>query len=150
MTAIFQREYQPSATTDVNIQRQTIAKLLAAQIKQAKAKKSKKDAKDEDAVMEDLIKNPTITVAEAKRERKREKDREKEKEAKASLEAHEKSVAKAKARLKTLKLSEVTKPLSKELKEKMLIMAVNRILQAEKLAVFGGVAHIRFVKLNLT
>ncbi|XP_033334950.2 symplekin scaffold protein isoform X4 [Megalopta genalis] len=142
MTTIFQREYQPTSTTDINVQRQTIAKLLAVQIKQAKAKR-KKEAKDEDAVMEDLIKNPTISVAEAKRERKREKDREKEKEAKASLEAHEKSLAKARNRLKALKLSEITKPLSKEVKEKMLLMAVNRILSSEKTAVFGGVAAIR-------
>ncbi|EFN68192.1 Symplekin [Camponotus floridanus] len=143
MTTIFQREYQPTATTDINIQRQTIAKLLAAQIKQTKAKKHKKDTKEEDAVMEDLIKNPTISVAEAKRERKREKDREKEKEAKASLEAHEKSLAKARNRLKALKLTEVTKPLSKETKERMLLMAVNRILLSEKTAVLGGVAAIR-------
>ncbi|KAH0952402.1 hypothetical protein HN011_010265 [Eciton burchellii] len=143
MTTIFQREYQPSATTDINIQRQTIAKLLAMQIKQTKAKKNKKDAKDEDAVMEDLIKNPTISVAEAKRERKREKDREKEKEAKASLEAHEKSLVKARNRLKALKLGEVTKPLSKEIKERMLLMAVNRILLSEKTAVLGGVSSVR-------
>lgn len=143
MTTIFQREYQPTATTDINIQRQTIAKLLAGQIKQTKAKKNKKDAKDEDAVMEDLIKNPTISVAEAKRERKREKDREKEKEAKASLEAHEKSLAKARNRLKALKLSEVTKPLPKDVKERILLMAVNRILRSEKTAVFGGVAAVR-------
>ncbi|XP_018355047.1 PREDICTED: symplekin [Trachymyrmex septentrionalis] len=142
MTTIFQREYQPTATTDINIQRQTIAKLLATQIKQAKAKKNKRD-KEEDAVMEDLIKNPTISVAEAKRERKREKDREKEKEAKASLEAHEKSLAKARNRMKALKLVEVTKPLPKEIKERMLLMAVNRILLSEKIAVFGGVATVR-------
>lgn len=145
MTTIFQREYQPTATTDINIQRQTIAKLLAAQIKQTRAKKSKKD-KEEDAVMEDLIKNPTISVAEAKRERKREKDREKEKEAKASLEAHEKSLAKARSRLKALKLAEVTKPLPKEIKEQMLLMAVNRILLSEKTAVLGGVAAVRYNK----
>lgn len=138
MTTIFQREYQPTSTTDINIQRQTIGKLLAAQIKQTKAKK-KKDAKEEDVVMEDLIKNPTISVAEAKRERKREKDREKEKEAKASLEA----LAKTRNRLKALKLAEITKPLSKEIKERMLLMAVNRILLSEKTAVLGGVAAVR-------
>lgn len=143
MTSIFQREYQPTATTDIIIQRQTIAKLLATQIKQAKAKKNKKDTKDEDAVMEDLIKNPSISVAEAKRERKREKDREKEKEAKASLEAHEKTLAKARSRLKALKLAEVTKPLSREVKQKMLLMAVQRILNAEKIAVLGGVSAVR-------
>ncbi|XP_008544685.1 symplekin [Microplitis demolitor] len=140
MTAIFAREYQPSVSPDLLDQRQAIAKLLAAQIKQAKAKKIKKD-KDDDAVMEDLIKNPTISVAEAKRERKREKDREKEKEAKAVLEA-EKTLAK-RARIKVLKLAEVTKPLSRDTKEKMLLMAVNRILRAEKSAIFGGVATVR-------
>lgn len=143
MSVIFQREYIPTATTDINVQRQTIAKLLSAQIKQAKSKKVKRETKDDDAVMEDLIKNPTITVAEAKRERKREKDREKEKEAKASLEAHEKSMKMAKSRLKTLKLSEITKPLPREAKEKMLLMAVGRILGAEKVAVLGGVAPVR-------
>ena len=116
---------------------------MASQIKQAKAKKTKKDTKDDDAIMDDLIQNPTITVAEAKRERKREKDREKEKEAKASLEAHEKSLVKARNRLKALKLSEITKPLPKETKEKMLLMSVNRILRAEKSAVQGGVAAVR-------
>ncbi|XP_015610116.1 symplekin [Cephus cinctus] len=143
MTTVFQREYQPSSSADTSVQRQTIAKLLAAQIKQSKTKKMKKETKEEDAVMEDLVKNPSITVAEAKRERKREKDREKEKEAKASIEAHEKSLVKARNRLKALKLSEVTKPLSKEIREKMLLMAVNRILQAEKIAVHGGVAPVR-------
>ncbi|XP_043283816.1 symplekin [Venturia canescens] len=143
MTSIFAREYQPTATADINVQRQIISKLLAAQIKQAKAKKTKKDAKEDDALMEDLIQNPSITVAEAKRERKREKDREKEKEAKASLEAHEKSLVKARNRLKALKLSEITKPLARETKEKMLLMAVNRILRAEKSAVYGGVAMVR-------
>lgn len=96
--------------------------------------------------MEDLIKNPSISVAEAKRERKREKEREKEKEAKASLEAHEKSLAKARSRLKALKLAEVTKPLPKETKERMLLMAVNRVLLAEKTAVLGGVSSIRYKK----
>lgn len=142
MTSIFQREYQPSSTSDTNIQRQTVAKLLAAQIKQAKAKKTKKDIKDDDAVMEDLIKNPTISVAEAKRERKREKDREKEKEAKATLEA-EKTLTKSRNRQKVLKLAEITKPMSKEMKEKMFLMAINRILNAEKSAIQGGVASVR-------
>ncbi|KAK0080766.1 hypothetical protein PV325_013355 [Microctonus aethiopoides] len=143
MTAIFQREYQPTVTSDNGVQRQAIAKLLSAQIKQAKANKMKKDIKEEDAVMEDLIKNPTITVAEAKRERKREKDREKEKEAKASLEAHEKTLAKARGRAKVLKLSEVTKPLPKDVKDKMLLMGVNRILKAERSCVFGGAMTAR-------
>jgi symplekin len=143
MTSIFQREYQPTATTDITKQRHVIGKLLAIQIKQAKAKKTKCDSKEVDIVMEDLIKNPSITVAEVKRERKREKDREKEQQAKASLEAHEKSLAKARSRLKSLKLSEVTKPLLKDARDKMLLMAVNRILATEKSGILGGVSNIR-------
>ncbi|XP_011496365.1 PREDICTED: symplekin [Ceratosolen solmsi marchali] len=143
MTSIFQREYQPTATTDITKQRQVIGKLLAVQIKQAKAKKIKSDSKEVDIVMEDLIKNPSITVAEVKRERKREKDREKEQQAKASLEAHEKSLAKARSRLKSLKLSEVTKPLLKDARDKMLLMAVNRILATEKSGILGGVSNTR-------
>lgn len=144
MTSVFQREYQPTATTDVSKQRQVVAKLLAEQIKQAKTKKSKSNSKEVDnTLMEDLIKNPTITVAEVKRERKREKDREKEQQAKASLEAHEKSLAKARSRLKSLKLSEVTKPMLKDTRDRMLLMAVNRILATEKSVIFGGVANVR-------
>ncbi|KAF7997379.1 hypothetical protein HCN44_005656 [Aphidius gifuensis] len=147
MTTIFQREYQPPGTSDINIQRQTVAKLLSAQIKQAIAKKFKKDIKDDDAVMEDLIKNPTITVAEAKRERKREKDREKEKEAKATLEA-EKTMNKSRARVKALKPIEVARPLTNDLKEKMFFMAINRILNAEKSAINSGAGGIRIKLLS--
>lgn len=139
------REYQPTSTTDITVQRQVVAKLLANQIKQAKAKKSKPDSKDErlEIVMEDLIKNPSISVAEVRKERKREKDREKELQAKAAIEAHEKSVAKQRSRVKALKLSEVTKPLTKDVRDKMLLMAVGRILGTEKSVIIGGVSNVR-------
>lgn len=147
MTTIFQREYQPPGTSDTNIQKQTVAKLLSIQIKQAVAKKFKKDIKDDDAVMEDLIKNPTITVAEAKRERKREKDREKEKEAKATLEA-EKTINKTRIRIKPLKPIEIARPLTNDMKEKMFLMAINRILNAEKSAINSGAGIIRIKLLS--
>lgn len=140
---VFLREYQPTATTDVVIQKQVISKLLASQIKLAKAKKNKKDAKDDEIVMEELIKNPSISVAEVKREKKREKDREKEREAKASLEAHEK-LTKSRTKTKALKLNEITKAMPKDPKEKMMLMAVNRILVTEKSAAVGGVMSTRY------
>lgn len=143
MTSTFQREYQPTSTTDITKQRQVISKLLAVQIKQAIAKKAKPDSKEVDIVMEDLIKNPTISVADVKRERKLQKDREKEQQAKASLEAHEKSLAKARSRLKSLKLPEVTKPLLRDTRDRILLMSVNRILATEKSVILGGVANIR-------
>ncbi|XP_058793524.1 symplekin [Phymastichus coffea] len=141
----FMREYQPTSTTDITVQRRVVAKLLANQIKLTKAKKSKPDTKDErlETVMEDLIKNPSISVAEVRKERKREKDREKELQAKAALEAHEKSLAKARSRVKALKLSEVTKPLTNNIRDKMLLMAVDRILGTEKSVIIGGVSNIR-------
>ncbi|XP_014208073.1 symplekin [Copidosoma floridanum] len=145
MTSVFQREYQPTATTDLNTQRMVIGKLLAAQIKQAREKKTKTSSKEDklDMVMEDLIKNPTITVAEVKRERKREKDREKEQLAKASLEAHEKAKAATRTRVKSLKLAEVTKPLLKDTRDRMLLMCVRRMLASEKSTRIGGVTKTR-------
>ncbi|XP_014229710.1 symplekin [Trichogramma pretiosum] len=144
MTKIFHNEYQPTATTDITKQRQVVAKLLASQIKQARSRKMKSDSKeDKTELMEDLIKNPSISVAEVKSQRKLAKDREKEQQAKMALETHEKSLAKARSRLKSLKLSEVTKPMAKEARDKMLLMAVNRILATEKSVILGGVANVR-------
>lgn len=51
-------------------------------------------------------------------------------------------IPKLKQRVKTLKLQEITKPLSKQLKEKFLIDAVKRILRAEKACFNGGVSQI--------
>lgn len=49
-----------------------------------------------------------------------------------------------KPRIKTLKLSEITRPVNIELREKLLISSVQRLLQAEKAASKVGVAHVRY------
>lgn len=46
-------------------------------------------------------------------------------------------------RIKTLKLSEITKPLEKETATRMMAAVVKRILQAEKVANMGGAAKTR-------
>lgn len=48
-----------------------------------------------------------------------------------------------KQRIKTLKLSEITKPLENEMMIKMMAGAVQRILKAERDAAIGGVTAVR-------
>lgn len=53
------------------------------------------------------------------------------------------SVPKMKPQAKSLKLQEVTKPMSRILKEKFLLQSVMRVLQAERKSIAGGVAAKR-------
>lgn len=48
-----------------------------------------------------------------------------------------------KQRIKTLKLSEITKPLENDMMLKMMADAVQRILKAERNAALGGVTAVR-------
>ncbi|KAJ8719394.1 hypothetical protein PYW08_011569 [Mythimna loreyi] len=53
------------------------------------------------------------------------------------------SVPKLKQKVKLLKLQEITRPIPKEIKERLIIQAVERILKAETEAAIGGAAQIR-------
>lgn len=53
------------------------------------------------------------------------------------------TVPRLKQKVKLLKLQEITRPIPKEIKEKLIIQAVDRILRAEKESIIGGAAHIR-------
>lgn len=53
------------------------------------------------------------------------------------------TVPKLKQKVKLLKLQEITRPIPKEIKEKLTLQAVERILRAEKEAAIGGAANIR-------
>lgn len=53
------------------------------------------------------------------------------------------TVPKLKQKVKLLKLQEITRPIPKEIKERLIIQAVNRILRAEKESAIGGAANIR-------
>lgn len=48
-----------------------------------------------------------------------------------------------KQKARALKLAEITRPLTPDMKTKMCLSAVNRILNAEKIAMFGGVNSVR-------
>lgn len=52
----------------------------------------------------------------------------------------EQMIPKMKQRARTLKLQEITKPLSKEVKERCLLDCVRRVLKAEKVSIVGGVS----------
>lgn len=53
------------------------------------------------------------------------------------------TVPKLKQKVKLLKLQEITRPIPKEIKEKLILQAVSRILSAETEAAIGGAANIR-------
>ncbi|KAL4715815.1 hypothetical protein ACJJTC_006394 [Scirpophaga incertulas] len=53
------------------------------------------------------------------------------------------TVPKLKQKVKLLKLQEITRPIPKEIKERLLLQAVGRILRAEKESAIGGAAQIR-------
>lgn len=56
------------------------------------------------------------------------------------LKGEQSMIPKMKQRAKSLKLQEVTKPMSRAIKEKFLLDAVMRILRAERASIVGGVA----------
>jgi symplekin len=53
------------------------------------------------------------------------------------------TVPKLKQKVKLLKLQELTRPIPKEIKERLIIQAVGRILQVEKESAIGGAAQVR-------
>lgn len=53
------------------------------------------------------------------------------------------TIPKLKNRVKLLKLQELTRPIPKEIKEKLMLQAVERILRAEQECAIGGAAQIR-------
>ncbi|XP_052742119.1 symplekin isoform X2 [Bicyclus anynana] len=53
------------------------------------------------------------------------------------------TVPKLKQKVKLLKLQELTRPIPKEIKEKLVLQAVDRILRAEKESIIGGATQIR-------
>lgn len=53
------------------------------------------------------------------------------------------TVPKLKQKVKLLKLQEITRPIPKEIKERLITQAVSRILKAETESVIGGAANIR-------
>lgn len=104
----------------------------------AKLQESTKDKKVEDAV--------TKLMEETRQEHLKEEERrvkEKEKEKEKYILPPTPTVPKLKQKVKLLKLQEITRPIPKEIKEKLMIQAVHRILHADKDAAIGGAAQLR-------
>lgn len=74
---------------------------------------------------------------------KAEERKDKEKETEKLIPPQTPTVPRLKQKVKLLKLQELTRPIPKEIKEKMIIQAVDRILRAEKESIIGGAAQIR-------
>lgn len=96
-----------------------------------------------DKKVEDAVSKLMEETRHLKEEEKRAKDMEKEKETEKHIPPPTPTVPKLKHKVKLLKLQEITQPIPKEIKEKLMIQAVARILYAEKDAAIGGAAHLR-------
>lgn len=99
---------------------------------------TKADRKVENAVSKLMEETRQEHLKEEERKAK-EKEREKEK----LIPPPTPTVPKLKQKVKLLKLQEITRPIPKEIKEKLTIQAVDRILRAEKESAIGGASQIR-------
>lgn len=162
----FNKLYEPISKSGCILQKPALAKLLLAIIKEDDTGSSQEppqkelDAKEElekvnlknalakiatkkrmesavSKLMEETSKENTILAA--AREREILKNAEKEKPAYPMTP----SIPKLKQRVKAIKLAELTRPLPREVKEKLLIGAVERILNAERAALDGGQIGVR-------
>lgn len=78
-------------------------------------------------------------MEETRQEHLKEKEREQEK----LVPPQTPTIPKLKQRVKLLKLQEITRPIPKEIKEKLIVQAVGRILRAETESIIGGAAQVR-------
>lgn len=96
----------------------------------------RKDSFDIDEEMLDLTTEKSIEDIDARREEATKKLRENMER----LKGEQAMIPMMKQRAKSLKLQEVTKPMSRAVKEKFLLDAVMRILRAERASIVGGVS----------
>lgn len=101
---------------------------------------TKADKKVEDAVSKLMEETRQEHL---KEEERKAKEKEKEKEKEKLIPPPTPTVPKLKQKVKLLRLQEITRPIPKEIKEKLMIQAVDRILHAEKDAAIGGAEHLR-------
>lgn len=100
----------------------------------AKLQESTKDRQIESAVSK--------LMEETRQEQLKEEER-KQKEKEKPVAPPTPTVPKLKQKVKLLKLQEITRPIPKEIKERLITQAVSRILNAETESAIGGVAHMR-------
>ncbi|XP_041981229.1 symplekin isoform X2 [Aricia agestis] len=159
----FAEVYKPISNAGTVMQKRSLAKMMMTLIKEdiTPAQTSAKSAgipllKDDDEKI--TLKNAVAKLQESsKAERQVENAISKlmEETRQAHLKEDEKkskekekppptpTIPKLKQKVKLLKLQEITRPIPKEIKEKLMLQSINRILKAEKDAAIGGAAQIR-------
>lgn len=161
----FNKLYEPISKSGSILQKPALAKLLLAIIKEdgtgpAEEPQIVSDAKEElekanlknalakiaskkrmesavSKLMEETSKENVILAAARDREILKNVDKEK------PIYPLTPSIPKLKQRVKAIKLAELTRPLPRQVKEKLLIGAVERILNAERAALEGGQINVR-------
>lgn len=143
MPAQFQSSYTPIAVAGTSSQIQHLARLIATQLTAAGLGKGVEEisrVQEEEAAMEEEViasTNQTIETVvggTVGRETKRKLP---------VLLLPTGSQGKSTRRMKQLNLNEITKPLTKEESDILVISAVERILKAERNAALGGISQVR-------
>ncbi|CAG5043566.1 unnamed protein product [Parnassius apollo] len=92
---------------------------------------------------EKQIENAVSKLMEETRQEHLKEEERKEKEKEKLVPPPTPTIPKLKHRVKLLKLQELTRPIPKEIKEKLMLQAVERILRAEQDCAIGGASQIR-------
>ncbi|XP_067136440.1 symplekin [Centruroides vittatus] len=143
MPAQFQSSYTPIAVAGTSSQIQHLARLIATQLTAAGLGKGVEEmsrVQEEETAMEEEVNTSasqtieTVVGGTVGREIKRKLP---------VLLLPTGSQSKSTRRMKQLNLNEITKPLTKEDSDNLVISAVERILKAERSAALGGISQIR-------
>ncbi|XP_046967815.1 symplekin [Vanessa cardui] len=168
MTSHFASTYKPIPNSGTKVQKRALAKMLLAVIKDeapapvmppllsdfgTKIPLLREDdekitlknavAKLQESTKDKQIENAVSKLMEETRQEHLKEEERKAKDKEKLVPPPTPTVPKLKQRVKLLKLQEITRPIPKEVKSKLMIQAVERILRAEKESAIGGAAQIR-------
>ncbi|XP_047533985.1 symplekin [Vanessa atalanta] len=168
MTSHFTSTYKPIPNSGTKVQKRALAKMLLALIKDeapapvmppllsdfgTKIPLLREDdekitlknavAKLQETTKDKQIENAVSKLMEETRQEHLKEEERKTKDKEKLVPPPTPIVPKLKQRVKLLKLQEITRPIPKEVKSKLMIQAVDRILRAEKESAIGGAAQIR-------
>ncbi|XP_045773505.1 symplekin isoform X2 [Maniola jurtina] len=173
MPDFFMTEYKPIPNSGTKVQKRSLAKMMLALVKdeqppmistanivpptfdsEAKIPLLRDDdekltlknavAKLQESTKADKqMENAVSKLMEETRQEHLKEEERKTKEKEKLIPPPTPTVPKLKQKVKLLKLQELTRPIPKEIKEKLILQAVERILRAEKESIIGGAAQIR-------
>lgn len=166
MPSTFASTYKPIPNSGSKAQKQSLAKMLIALIKKEpdvpqpplldvaskipllkdddeKATFKNAVAKLQESAKADKIESAVCKLMEETRQQHLKEEEKKAKDKEKPAPPQTPTVPKLKQKVKLLKLQEITRPIPKEIKEKLMLQAVGRILNAEKEAAIGGASQIR-------